>query len=367
MSINDRYNRSTFESVEFLIESTESPKIKAGGSSSSNILNRYFNSLCQDVALLATRSNILASRSNRIEAGCSAQSGALSASFSSLSARVDAASAYNQVLADMHSEFYLDTTNLNWNCDLDQNFGQATLPVLSTSDLLVQLDVYGNKYISPDTTFSFSSNNASGISYMSVTDFVQDPEGIFMIREDQTWIQDVLSGQVRGFIRIAAPLQFLGLTPNVLEIWPLPAFEMALRKVSYRLSGDPENIWTDLDLTYLPGYNSTTLVVDKFGPVRLHLDNEAIVEIAIEVDTSMSTVWGFKRIKLYNRQYASNGVVIGMDPYSRTVGNAILRGKDPDVLSTFSISTTNNKVSVAISAPDSTSTCVLTGILFSVT
>jgi hypothetical protein len=81
----DRYDRNTFESVEFLVESSEAPKIKSGGSSSSNILNRFFSSLSQDVTLLATRANILADRSSRVEKGCTAMSGALQSSFTSLS------------------------------------------------------------------------------------------------------------------------------------------------------------------------------------------------------------------------------------------------------------------------------------------
>lgn len=364
--MNDRFDRNTFESAEFIVESTEAPKIKAGGSSSSNIFNRFFNALGQDVSLLATRANILASRSSRIEKGCAEQSAALQSAFSSLSTRVDQASGYSFVLADMHDTFYLDTVNPSWNVSIDYNFGQATLPVTSTSDLLVQSDVYGNAYVSPETIFSYSTSSASSISVMSLSEFVADPDGIFMIKQDQTWIKDAVVGQTKGWIRIKAPLQFRGLTPNVLEIWPLPAFAMKLRSVSYRLAGDPEDTWTSLDLSYLPNYNTATQRVDRWGPVRLHLDNYAISEFVIEIDMTSSDVWGLKKIKLYHREYESVGTLVVKDPYSRSVGDISLRGKDPNTLSTFGVTKVSNKATIQMSSADSTTTPVITGVIFDV-
>ena len=360
----DRFSRNTFEGTEFMIESTESPKIKSGGSSSSNILNRYFSALAQDVSLLATRANILADRSSRVEKGSANQGGTLQASFVSLSARVDAASAYGLVLADMHGAYYLDTANSKMS--FDYVFGQATLNVLSTTDLLVQTDVYGNKYVSPEVQFSYSTSSAASIAVMSITDFIPDPEGIFMIKEDQMWLKNTEAGQTKGYIRIKAPLQFRGLTPNVLEIWPFPAFAMKLRKVSYRIAGNPEDTWTNVDLTYAPGYNTTTAVVDNFGPVRLHLDNDPISELVIELDVTGTDVWGLKKIELYHREYDSVGVLVAKDPYSRTVGNVTLRGKDLATLSTFTTTKTGNKASVQIYSTDSTSTPVITGVLLDV-
>jgi hypothetical protein len=361
----DRFDRNTFESVEFMVESTEAPKIKAGGSSSSNILNRFFAALGQDISLLATRANILASRSSRIEKGSAAQGGALQAQFVSLSSRVDTASAFDYVLADMHSTFYIDNGSES-NVDFSYVFGQATLATLSTTDLLVQTDVYGNNYVSPEVQFSYSTSSAASISVMSITDFIPDPDGIFMLREEQTWIRDVIAGQTKGYIRIKAPLQFRGLTPNVLEIWPFPAFAMKLRKVSYRVAGDPEDTWTHADLTYLPGYNLATQVVDNFGPVRLHLDNQPISELVIEVDVSSTDVWGAKKIKLYHREYDSVGSFVVEDPYSRDIGDISLRGKDSNILSGFSNTKTANQVTINISSTDSAYTPVITGVIMQV-
>lgn len=361
----NRFDRNTFESIEFILESSESPKIKSGGSSSSNILNRYFSSLGQDISLLATRANILASRSSRIEKGCAEQGGALQSQFQSLSTRVDTASSYAYVLADMHSTTYISVGS-EVNVDFDYVFGQATLNALSTTDLLVQSDVYGNSYVSPEVQFYYSTSSASSIAVLPITDFIPDPDGIFMLRQEQTWLLDTQAGQSKGYVRIKAPLQFRGLTPNVLEIWPFPAFAMKLRRVSYRVAGDPEDSWTNADLTYLPGYNSTTTVVDRVGPVRLHLDNRPISELVLEFDVSGSDVWGLKKLKIYHREYDSTGSFVVQDPYSRTIGGTSLRGKDLASLSTLSQTKAGNLVTITLSSTDSSTTPVITGVVMDV-
>lgn len=361
----NRFDRNSFESVEFLIESTEAPKIKAGGSSSSNILNRYFAALGQDLSLLATRANILASRGSRIATGCSEQGGALLSALSTVSTKVDSASSYSMVLADMHDAYYIDT-GASTTVDINYTFGQTTLTPLSTTDLLVQTDAYGNNYVSPEVTWSFSTSSASSISDMSITDFTQDPEGIFMLKQEQVWVKSKLSGQTKGWIRIKAPLQFRGLTPNVLELHPFPAIAMKLRRALYRTAGDPEDTWTSMDLSYLPQYNSATQVVDKFGPVRLHLPNTPISEIVIELDVTDVSVWGMKQLKLYHREYDSTGVLTAEDPYSRTISTVTLRGKDPSSLSQLSQTKTGNNVAITLSTTNSSETPVITGVIMSI-
>ncbi len=359
--MDNRFDRNTFEARDFLTESTETPKIKAGGSSSSNILNRYFNALAQDLALLATRTNILASRSSRLEKASMAQGGALSAAFQNVSSRVDAASGYDQVLADMHSSYYVGTSTANIN----YTFGQATLPVLSTTDLLVMEDPYGNKYVSSEVVVSTSNSAVSSVSLLSLTDFVVQPDGIFMLREDQTLLLDKDGVNDQVWLRIKAPLQYRGLTPNVLELYPLPAFAMILKSVNYKRAGDSDNVWYALDLSYLPGY--TAGVVERFGPVRLHLPNEAISELLICFDISSVDVWGVKKLKLYHVEYDSSATLTVLDPYSRSIGNTVLRGKDPSSLSQLTVTTTVNQSQISLATTDSTSTPVITGVIMEVT
>lgn len=361
----DRFNRNTFESIEFLIESSaETPKIKAGGSSSSNVLNRYFNALSQDISLLATRANVLAARSSRVELGCSNQAAALQSAFTALSASIEAASGYSQILATFHKNTYINTGTTT--ATIDYTFGQATLPILSSVDLLVQEDVYGNSYVSPEVTWSYSTSSATGVANLSLTDFVVDPDGIFMIKQEQTWIKECNPGQTRGWIRVKAPLQYRGLTPNVLELWPFPALGMDLYGVWYRKAGDTDGTWTAADITYLPGYSSTLGRIEKVGPIRIHLPNEPLSEILIGLGVSSVDVWGVKKIKIYHREYDSSAVLVVNDPHSRTIGDTTLRGKDPADLSTLGITKSTNTATINLTTTNSTSTPVLTGVIMAV-
>lgn len=359
--MDSRFDRVTFESVEFLSEATEAPKIKPGESSSSNLLNRYFNAIAQDVALLITRANILASRSNRIEAAVSTQSGALLSSFQSLSSRVDSASGYSSVMADMHSSFYINTISTTAN--INKVFGQATLPELAKTDLLIQVDPYGNKYVSNDVSYMYSTD-AGAVSTLSLERFTIDYDGIFMLKDDQTWVINKAVGQTEGTIKIKAPLQFRGLTPNVLEIWPFPAFGTDILNVYYRKAGDTLSTWTSLDLSYCPRWNGSKIAMA--GPIRVFLPNEPLVEIAIRFDVSASDTWGLKKLKLYHTEYSSSASLVVKDPYNRTIGDVIVRGKDQADLSTLAVSSVGNQTTINLTSSSSVTTPVITGILLDV-
>lgn len=352
----DRFRRRSFDSVEFFIESVERPKIKFGGSSSSTILNRYFDSLSQDVALLLTRTNVLAERGERLELGMIAQDGALNAAFQSLSSRVDAVSGLSEVLADLHSGFYLDQGQTT--ASVNYIFGQATLPIAGATDLLVQTDVYGRAVVSPEVELSWATGNNPGGD-----DFIPSPEGIAMLSEEQTLILPSLNGV--GWIKLKAPMQFRGLVPNVLDVWPFPAFGMDIEEVAYRVAGESfTGTWQTLDLSYLPGYSGGKVVMA--GPVRLHLPGVPLSQIRIKIRTRSLTPWGLHRLKVYSTQYASSGILTVRDPYSRTIGQLIIRGKDPSELSLLTVTKVGNTAGIHLTTTDSSKSPVITGVIYRV-
>jgi hypothetical protein len=355
----DKFDQNKFESIEFNIESAETPKIKQGGSSSSNTLNRFFNDGAQDLALIGTRTNILAARADRIINLASAQAGALLAQFQSLSTRVDSASSYDQVLADMHSSYYVNTGATT--ATINNVFGQCTLPVRTQTDLIVQNDVYGNAYIFSDVELSYST-----LTSPTSLDYVVDPEGLNMLKGEQAWILDPISSV--AWIKLKAPLQFRGLIPNVLEIWPVPAFGLDIYEVSYQKAGTSfSSTWYSLDLSYLPGYNNANGRVEKAGPIRLHLPNEPISQIRMKVSpVSANTAWGLHRLKLYNTQYESSASLVVKDPYSRTLSGALVRGKDPSELSLLTVTLNSNQATIALITTDTTSTPVITGVILDI-
>lgn len=360
--MSNRFDRSTLSSVFFQMESAEIPKIKQGGASSSNILNRYFAALAQDMALVFSRTSVIAARADRIELGAAAQAASTLGILQSLSSRVDAVTGAT-VLADMHSAFYLDTGSTT--ATVNNVFGQATLPIRSTENLLVSHDVYGRPFVSPEVEVSYTYTNLTATTPDSSLEFQVDPEAIYMIRGEQNWLKDT-EGSARTWVRLRAPLQFRGLLPNVLEIWPFPAGAGTLYSIAYRETGDGAT-WTVLDLSYLSNYNVTTGVVDYFGPVRVHLPNEPIIEIAISMSFGGSATWGLHALSVWNYQYDATATLVVKDPYTRDVIEpVILRGKDPGDLSLLDVVLASNTASVTLSSTDTSFTPVITGVLFQV-
>lgn len=356
----DRFKRPTFEAPHFLLESIDAPKIKSGGSSSSNLLNRYHDVLAQDLGLIMARLNAVALRSDRIEQVVSASAAALLAQFQSLSTRVDQASGYTKVLCDLHQATYIDTGATS--ADLNYEFGQATLPVQSTVDLLTQTDVFGQVQVSNEVEVSYAIG-----ANPATLDFLPDPEAIYMLREEQGWVLAPVPSGTTVWTKIKAPLQYRGLTPNVLELWPICPFTTDLVEVSYQLAGQSfTSSWTAVDLSYLPMYSASTARVGPMPPVRIHLPNLALSQIRIKQISRMSTVWGWERIKIYHREYSNQGTLVVTDPYSRTISTPLLRGKDASTLSQLSTTTNGSSASVQLTTTDAAITPVITGLILNV-
>jgi len=362
----ENFNRSSFETAEFLLESTEAPKIKPGGSSSSNILNRYFEAATRDISILTTRTNSLALRAERFENCALQQAGAFLSILSGVSSRVDAASGYSQVLADMHSSFYIDGSN---TATIHEVFGQATLPIRSSIDVLVQEDVYGQKYVATEVELSYANLGVSSPAAISNSLYQTDSEGIFMLRDEQTWLVATSgTSAINAFFKLKTPLQFRGLQPNVLELWPMPAFGTELIGVWYQKADDTiAGTWYSLDLSYLPRYSSATGTLTEFGPVRLHLPESIIIsQLVIGINPKSSLYAGFKKISLLHNEYETSAVLAVQDPYSRTIDTSTIRGKDPSDLAQLTVTNSVNIATVNLTTTDSRVTPVITGVILAV-
>jgi hypothetical protein len=355
--------QSVFQGINFQLESIEGPKIKAAASSSSDVLNRYFDAVAQDIALITTFTNNLSTKADRLQAITASQGAAYLNMFNNLSSRVDAASGYDQILVDMRSDSYINTVDTT--ATVNKTFGQATLPVSSTQDLLMHTDVYGNKSISDELEFSYLENTSS--TPPSNGNFQVAIDGLYMLREDQSWIRTSPSGSTQAFVKIKAPLQFRGLTPNLLELWPLPVGMLKLNGLWYQEAGvGSDGLWTAIDYSYITGYNTSTSKIDNLGPIRVHLPNTPIAQIALAFDVSSSLTWGIYKLKIYHNEYSSTGTLVVKDPYNRTVGDIVLRGKDPSDLSLLSVQKSSNEVQISLQSSDSSTTPVISGVIMAV-
>lgn len=365
MNDNTILKRTAFSSTSFMLETPQAPKIKAGSSSSSDILNRYFTSLSQDLALLTTRTNILAERCQRVDSISTIQGAGYLNLFNSLTSRVNAASGQAQILADMFSAFYVDPSN---QAQIDYVFGQCTLPVASSTDLIVSTDIYGNNYIGSNTQFLISETTSATGLPPSVSSFQPDPEGLYMLRGDQSYVHKNQLANTSVYVMVTVPLQYLGFNPNILEIWPLPIGVMDLTGIWYQQSGNSSTGgWINVDLSYLQGYNASSGYVNKLTPIRIHLPNDSIGQFCFSFNLNGAQTWGLSQIKLKHNEYKSNANLIITDPYARTMGNVLLRGKDPVTkLSNLNVLTTANQSVITLDTVQSNYSPVITGIIIQI-
>jgi hypothetical protein len=361
------FNKINLETYKFLCETSETPKIKAGGSSSSNILNRFFTALSSDLNVLATKSNLQNTLIARVTDAASVQSGSLVSTLESIRSRVDAASGYNYVLASMFNSSYLVTPDTT--ADVDNVYGQATLPVKSTTDLLVFTDGLGRKFVSPELKILYAQKEVYNVNTgFSETDFLEIDDAVYMLTDERTFLIPAGSNPKFTFFRIKTPVQYSYLNPNALDIWPFPAFGMTLRGVWYKEAGG-DGTWQDVDISYLANYTTAPSGIARvlnFGPVRVHLPGVPVNEILVAIDSDSSTYVGLHKLKMYHFEYEESAVLKIQDPYSRTIGNVTLQGKDPTTLSQLSVSKSSNTVTVNLSTTDSSATPVITGTLLSV-
>ncbi len=349
------------QGANFQLESSKTPKMQSGGSSSSEVLNKWTVSVAQDISLITTYLNKLILRVERIENITTIQGAAYVGMFDTLATRIDAASGYSQVLADMRSSFYVnegDTT-----ATIDKMFGQATLPVSSSEDLLVTTDVYGNKYISETIEFSYLESPLTSPPNSGL--FINDREGLNMIRGDQAWLHTSQSNKV--YVKLKAPLTFKGLLPNVLEIWPLPIGALKLKGIWYQIAGvGADGTWNELDISYLPQYSSSDEDVPYLGPIKIHLPNVAISQITFALDVSASRDWGLRKLLLKHVEYSSPALLVVKDPYNRIVGDTLLRGKDPADLAELATLKNSNELEITLTSNNTGETPVITGVILSV-
>jgi hypothetical protein len=353
------------ESISFLVESSSYPKVKAGESSDSNLLNRFFKSVSQDISQLATRTSLLASYSNRLQNLAATQAGSIQAILSSLSTRVDTLVTSSLLFADMHSLTYIDVPNTT--ATVNKTFGQATLPILEQVDLLVQEDAYGNKYVSDNIKISYAINTGSE---PSATDFREEPSARDMLKDERAWVvTNNTTSLQKIWVRLDFPFDFLGRQPNVLEFWPVPCFALNIEEVAYNsfgssLTGD----WTALDLSYLPGYSPSlysNTFINNAGPIRLHLPTDVQVSsVRFKMTVRSGTSWwGLFKLKLYHFEYDDTANLVVKNPYGFSISEIYLKGKNPSELSALSKSIITNTATITLTSNDPSKTPVVTGVV----
>lgn len=354
--MSERFFRKTFDSVDFLIESVEKPKIKPGGSSDSNLLNRYFDALSRDISMLSTRANVLALKADRMDLGMASQANALNNILQALVSSVQAVSGLQSMFADLYTARFVDPST---TAHISHTFGQATLPVISSVDLWVQTDAYGTKYLTSDIQMSYAYGvNPGELDFK----LVSDPEDF--LKGDQIWISEPTSDFV--WARFKTPLQYRGMPPTYFEVWPFPAFGVDIVSVRYQKFGD-DVTWYPLDLSYMPGFDPNTGRVKLAGPVRIFTDNQPTTAFKILMKPVNNTPWGFHKVRAVYEEYESTANLVLKHPFGKPISNIVLKGRNPNAeLPFLARSIVNDTVTIILASNSVTTTPVITGAILNV-
>ena len=356
-------NSNTFTSklavTTALTDSLDAPKLKAGGASNSTVINRFHEAITKDISSLLVFINQLIFKASRIADATVTQGSSVSATITSLTSRVDALSSSANVLADLFTSYYVSTTGSDTTATILPVFGQATLPITATQDLLFTQDSYGHPLTSDTLELSYSS-----AANPSNSDYVKSAEGVGMILRKGVWVINTPGSGV--WVKLKAPLQYLGLNPNVFEIYPFPCFGTDISSIQVQYANQGlGGTWTDVDMSYLPGYDSGSGKIVGAGPLRIHLDGTPITQIRFKMTPKGAYNPGLYNLRVLSVQYAQSASLTVQDIVGRTIAGVTILGKDQTALSALPVTGSGTKTRVDISSPNTYFSPVITGISMS--
>ena len=353
----------SFQSVTFLNPDTKTPMIQSGGPSNSNIFNRYFNTLSNDVLNINTRVSELALKSSRVTNISTSTGSGLTALIAGMVSSVDAINTSSEVYVDLFTDYGVNTGTLTANHN--KVYGQITLPEVSSKNLLVNSDVNNDKYLLSDVAVSYAFSASTTVPSPEL--FTTDVSALYTLTGDQTWLVDSTS-QNYVWVKIQAPMNYLSLYPNVLEVWPVPMGITDLYRVYVRKAGSLTTGSLDsIDLSYLPFYDVPTLSAKNVGPFKLHLNNEPLTEIILGFKLNSSPSFGINQINLLHKEYSVSGSITIGDPFSRVLtGSPTVRGKDPSNLSLLAMVAVGSEYQLTLVSNSSALTPVVTGFILPV-
>ena len=356
-NINDN-----IKSTSILVDSVDYPKIKSGGSSSSSVFNRYHDAISKDLAGLVVFINKLIGRVDNFSDAATAQSAALSAPLTSINTRIDTLLLDPKYfMADFFSTNYISYSGNDTVASVDSVFGYVTLPVTSSTNLLTHVDSLGNAQVSSEIELSYSTTTNPQNGNFTITS-----DGIDMLKRNNIWLMPTPNQPT--WVKLRAPLQYLGLNPNVLEISPFPAFGADISSVQYQSAGTGSGgTWVNLDISYVPGYDSVSGTIKKAGPIRIILPGTPISQIRFLMTPNGNYRPGLYNLKVLSNTYSQAGSLSVIDPNGRNITGITIYGKDPTSLATLSTTITASKAKIALSSSSTFTTPVISRVVASLT
>lgn len=354
------------KSREFQLGSSSLPKIKPGGSSSSTQLNRFNKAVSDDLALLTnTVQKTVEDYADFVQYSYTQAAGFQSV-FSAIESRIQTltASGISKTLADVSSTTLVDSDATT--AAIAKEYGQATLPIQSSTNLLVVQDVYGDNYVPEGIRISYGITDRG----QDPSEWISDPKAIDMLKGDGPWIKpfplDRNAGEIAFFIRLEFPYTYSGLEPNVLEFNLAPTYLANLVSLKYQsaISG-PGSSGTDIDFSYLVGYNEVLYgnqYVNQIGPSRVFLPKESLRSITLEFHLDSNSSWGLGSLALKHLEFEESAQLKVQNPLG-SISGIYLKGKDENDLADLSYSIDSTTCTVQMSNTDPFYSPVITGVV----
>jgi len=344
-----------------LIDSVDIPVLARGGPSSSNVLNNINQRIQQDIVRLDSSLQDLNRKQSLLSIYLEQQAVGIQALASHLQSLVPAAPAGRGV-ADFFSTDYIAYDNTAY---IDEDFGQATLPVLSVQEKLNYVDTQGNVWVPNDSRLTFLPQDTyTQGSIPSDDQFYNSTEDYLGIgsQTDTFFIGGYLDTEKYLFIKASLP-QTLNTSnlSNRITFYPIPAFSHNLVDAYYRKT---DGSWNLMEIDYLPGYTTTTSPPQAsfLGPTRLHFPPTEVTQVCIVLKTT--GWWGVQQFGVQLVEYGSSALLsTDMTSFSpNDINNVIIQGRFPSILSNYNYSITGNKISIALSQTGAYTSPIITGI-----
>jgi hypothetical protein len=351
------------QSWQNLVETSDIPVLKRGGPSSSDTLNIINQRIQQDIVRINAKMQDLDRRQQLTAVYLEQQAVGIQALVNSLSTAIPSAPA-GRGIADFYSSSYIDPSNTS---NIDQDFGQATLPILSIQDKLSSVDSQGNIWIPDDSRLRFTSQSTYTPGIIPSDDqfytSVEDQFGIGK-QSDTFFLGGFNPTNTYVFLEAVLP-QSLNTSnlANRITFYPIPAFSQALVGAYYM---DTTGSWNFIDFSYLLGYTTAyppyPPQASFLGPTRLHFPPTEITQVCIVMNSY--GWWGVQEFGVELVEYGVNSTLaVNMSSYSpNQINNVILNGKDPSIINSYNTTIAGNTIQVALSQTQSFSSPIITSI-----
>jgi len=345
------------QSYKNLVETADIPLLVKGGPSSSATLNRINEHIRNDVARLNLSVQEQDRRQRMVSAYLDQQVMGIQGMVNHLEGLIPAAST-NSALADFYASDYVYASN---TAQIDQDYGQATLPVLNTQEKMHYTDQSGKVWIPEDSRLRFfvsSTYTENAIPDDSLFQAsTEDFRGIHGT-PDNFFLGGYITNESYLYVKAVLPhtLNTHRLS-NRITVHPIPSFSHKLAGVYLRLT---TGIWQYQTKSYLTGLSGSE--IHRCGPFRMHFSPVEISEVCLVFKASQW--WGFQEFSVQLVEYgASANLMVDFTSHSpTTINTVLLYGKNSSTLNSMGYNIDGSVVTVPISQTASYVTPIITGI-----